>query len=66
MFLFQAIRSYHCRFADKHNIKSSLTLVLENMVHVPKLYTNHVSVNKSSQNLNYKVIFVTSNYDFQD
>lgn len=42
------------------------TLVLENVLHVSKLYTNLILVTKLSKDLNCKVTFFPSHCDFQD
>lgn len=51
---------------DESNIKFSPILAIKNMLYVFKPCTNLVSVNKLSQNLNYKVTFLLSHYDIQD
>lgn len=48
----------------KNNIKLSSTFVQKNVLHVPKLCTSFVSVNKLPQYLNCKIIFDFSHYDF--
>lgn len=52
--------------AGQGDIKLSPTLILKNVLHVPKLCVNLVSVSKLSQDSNCKVIFDSSHCDFED
>lgn len=52
--------------AGKSNIKFSPTIVVKNVLLVPKLCISFVLVNKLSQDLNCKVIVGSFHYDFQD
>lgn len=52
--------------AGKADVKFRPTLILKNVLHVPKLCINLVSVNKLSQDLNCKIIFKSFYCDFDD
>ena len=48
------------------DVQDTSNLVLKNVLHVPQLSTNHVSIQKLTQDLSCRVIFDASFCEFQD
>lgn len=52
--------------AGVENTKLTTHFTLKDVLHIPKLCTNLISVTKLSQDFNCEVTFFHSHYEFQD
>ena len=52
--------------ADQREVHLNKSIVLKNVLHVPKLSTNLVSIHRLTKELNYHVIFYPSHCVFQE